>query len=259
MKKQLPLVLGLASLLTLTGSGLARFGKDQTLPAVAFEELRLHLEIDLPPGFAGGSGAWLTPAALSELQAELVLEAAVPGGGCVDLRMQDLAGKTLFALEGPGRGTLGISELALECAGATLGDTLRAFPPGDYRVEATTVDGAWVKGRVTLRDGLPGLFAVVEPQPGELVLPEAATLTWTPARGAARYLLEIEQPELDFKLETTLPPWQLSFTLPAALLQPGRAYEYSLAVQGDTDNELELEGTFLTAPLTGGNEGSTTR
>jgi hypothetical protein len=73
------------------------------------------------------------------------------------------------------------------------------------------------------------------------------TLAWTPARGAARYTLEVEQEELGFALEVSLPAWQTSFTVPAAMLQSGLPYEYSLAVQGDTDNELELEGGFVTA------------
>jgi hypothetical protein len=45
---------------------------------------------------------------------------------------------------------------------------------------------------------------------------------------------------------TQLPAWQTSYTLPPDMLQPGETYEYSLVVQGDTDNELEIEGKLLT-------------
>lgn len=32
------------------------------------------------------------------------------------------------------------------------------------------------------------------------------------------------------------------FTVPATVLVPGQAYEYSLTAKGDTDNETEIEG-----------------
>jgi hypothetical protein len=246
MNKKLTVASGLAALLFLAGGALARLARVPEAPVAAFEELSMHLEVDLPSPFGGAPGHAAAGAPLIGLPAEVVLEAALPEG-CVELCVLDGAGKSLVRLACPDRGALGVSEVALECEGATLADALRAMPPGDYRVEALTVNGGRVEGRVTLHDGFPGLFAVVSPLPGEVVSAKEVTLTWTPARGAARYTLEVEQAELGFELETSLPPWQQSFTLPSALLEPGRTYEYSLAVRGDTDNELEIEGTFVTA------------
>ena len=56
----------------------------------------------------------------------------------------------------------------------------------------------------------------------------------------------MEQQGRGLSFEIELPDWQSSFTIPAELLRPNTAYDYSLAVEGDTDNELEVEGTFTT-------------
>ncbi len=205
-----------------------------------FEELGLHLEVDLP---AVGARA---PAGLLELPAEVVLSAAAPVGlSRVSLLSAD--GRCLLQLESMPGQTLGVAEVELESEGATLGAVLDAYPPGLYRVEATLFDGSRVQSTTTLSAAFPGPFQVTSPAPGALVPAGEATLTWTPARGAKRYTLEIEAEELGFELRTTLPATQTAFTIPAGLLVAGQPYEYSLAVQGDTDNELELEGAFATA------------
>ena len=106
-----------------------------------------------------------------------------------------------------------------------------------------------MRGSVYLSHELPGPFAVVSPLPDAVVATREATLAWTPSSRAARYILEIEQHELGFRLEVALPPLETSFTIPSGLLRTGERYEYSLTVEGDTDNELEIEGTFRVAAL----------
>ena len=212
--------------------------------STTFEELKMHLEVDLPTRSTAlhGRGAL----SLLDLPAELVLEARSPYAlARVDL--VDDAGETVLSLDYAKRAALGVSELALETEGVDLRSVLRAFPPGSYSVIATTMDALSIEGTVELSARFPAPFSVLSPSPGELVPARDLTIAWTPSAGALRYVLEIEQDELGFTFETRLPPWTTHFTVPIQVLQRGETYDYSLVVQGDTDNELELEGTFVVA------------
>lgn len=245
MKQQVLFGLGVAMLLGASWSSAALFASNAAPSVTDFDELRMHVEVDLP----SRSGAVRARSAFSPdllgLPAEVVLSASAHRS-FDRIRMRDAAGRLRFELACPSGTTLGISELSLECEGVTLATALREFPPGDYFVEATTIDGGLVEGTVELRAGLPGLFAVVSPAAGEALSADDVTIAWTPSRGAARYLLEVEQEETEFSFSITLSPSRTHFTLPAHVLEPGRPYEYSLVVQGDTDNELEVEGSFVT-------------
>ncbi len=209
-------------------------------PAVAFEDLRMHIEVDLPSQ-AAGSGSPL------DLRAEVVFEASSQVR-LASLRVLDSSRKPRFSFESPNASTLGVSEVALEYEGS-LRDVRREYPAGEYIVEATTLDGELVGGTVSLSHAFPGRFLVLSPQPADLVDAADATIAWTPAPGAKSYTLEIEHDASGFQLEIVLPPWQTHFTAGGPMLRPGETYEYSLAVQGDTDNELEYEGSFTTAPF----------
>lgn len=238
MKHDLLLGIGFATILCATPPAPSvdlRGHRPQTL---SFEELSLHLEMDLPPGTS-------STRSLVEMPTEVVLELR-SSSGLSELQVTGPTGRIVFALERPWTASSGVSELSLECEGASLREVLREFPPGDYFVRATTVDGLPVAGIARLHSRFPGLFAVVSPPDGEVVPEGGVTIAWTASRGAARYVLEVEQDESGFALEIALPPEHTSFTVPAEILRPGQAYEYSLTVEGDTDNQLEIEGGFVT-------------
>lgn len=244
MKKTIFACVGAATILSVAWSGnqsLAR--RTQSLP---FDDLRMHLEVDLPARRGPDADRPALPRSLLELPAEVVLEAS-SNSGLASIRLMDSAKRTILRFDCADAMPLGVSELILETEGVTLGEVLRQYYPGDYRLEGTTIDGGRIEGTVKLSDRFPGFFTVLSPLPGGAPSPGDVTISWTPSRGAARYVLEVEQDELGFVFETRLPPWQTSFTIPAQVLQPGESYEYSLVVQGDTDNELEVEGGFVTA------------
>jgi hypothetical protein len=208
-------------------------------------EVRLRLEVDLPPAWSP-DGRSLRPFGLAQLNAEVALEAE--GEEALrELRLLDRTGAVLLELATPPAPRLGAHEIEFGSEEASLALILREFPAGPYTVDGRTVSGRRVSASVELSHGLPGLFTVLAPRPNEVVPLSQATLSWSESAGAARYVLEVEQDELGFSLEVVLPPWITSFTVPEALLEPGVSYEYSLAVQGDTDNELEVEGSFHTA------------
>jgi len=242
MKQQLVLVCGALTVLCASWS-LSAGEAAPGAPALAFEELGMHYEVDLPSSGDRESYGVLQ-ARLLGLPAELVLQVKSPRP-FTRLRVLDSAWRTVFDLSQPRRTASGLAEIELESEGETLRELLENFPCGAYFVEATCVDGVLVEGFATLKPRLPGFFGVVVPLPGERVAHADLTLAWTPSEGAAGYSLEIEQEELDFSLEIQLPPSQTSFRVPAHVLLPGQTYEYSLAVRGDTDNELEVEGKFF--------------
>lgn len=235
---------GVATILSASWSGTGSLVN--RTDALAFKDLRMHLEVDLPSRMSLDRNRPALPRSFLDLPAEVVLEAS-SHKGFAQIRLIDSAKRTVLHLDGSDTMALGVSELALETEGVTLGEVLREYRPGEYRVEATTIDGVPIAGTVELGGGFPGFFSVLSPFPGEVISSGDVTISWTPSRGAARYVLEIEQDELGFVFETRLPPWQTSFTIPVQVLQPGETYEYSLVVQGDTDNELEIEGGFVTA------------
>ena len=208
--------------------------------ALEFEELGMHLEVDLT-----GSGLPARSVLLG-LPAEVVIACSSPRP-LARLRVLDPALRTVLELDLRERGACGLAAVEIESEAATLRDALREYPQGSYLVEALAVDGATIAGRAVLSARFPPAIEVLAPAPGATVPFGDVRIEWTPSAGAARYAIEIEQEELGLELSFELGPGATSFDVPVQVLQPGRAYEYSLAVRGDTDNELEVEGGFVTA------------
>lgn len=232
--------------LALPGAGGAPAPVDRAPRPLAFERLQLHLEVDLPaPGRGGRDG--LRRGSILDLDAELVFEAESPVA-LRHLRVLDSSNATILEIACPSAPLAALAELSFECEEVPLGRALAEYPAGEYRVEGTAVSGAPVRGTAHLSHEFPGPVAVLAPHPAEVVAGGDVEFSWTAAGGAARYVLEVEEPGGDFSLELELPRSRTRVTLPGALLGADRRYEYSLAVQGDTDNELEVEGAFVTAP-----------
>lgn len=238
-------VLGLACLLLAPGEASPRPGPARL---GAFEELSLHIEVDLPSPDFRWPGHALPLAAISGLAAEVVLELETDEP-LASLRL--LRGtREVLALGSAPESRLGIHELSLEAEGGTLAQLLEAYPPGDYEVEALTLAGDRLRGTARLGAAFPGPFRVLSPAAGDVLPPGDVLLTWSPARSAACYVLEIEQEQSGFSLELRMQPGERRCVIPAQVLRAGETYDYSLTVQGDNDNELELEGRFV-APRAG--------
>ena len=211
-----------------------------------FEELSLHVEVDLPWLQGAQHQGKYSGLTLADLPAELVLELQTDVG-LTRLDLLDARGLERMALECQPASALGLSEVALECKGSTLAEVLREFAPGVYQVRGTTADGSKVEGSVVLAAQFPGLFHVLAPLAGAPVPIDEVVIAWTPSRGASVYTLEIEQADSAMSFTTRLPPGQTSFHVPAQILERGQNYDISLTVRGDTDNEFELEAAFVTA------------
>lgn len=236
-------ILGVA---LLSWTGFALNEDDRTQPP-SFQDLKMHIEVDLPSAW-GAHGQRLRRESWMQFPAEVVVESEA-STALRDVRMCDATGRIVLDLTCPSAVNLAVTELMVECDGVTLAQALQEFPAGEYLVDATTMTGTPVMGRVQLSHEFPGLFAVVSPRPDDLISKKDVVIAWTRSQGAVQYVLEVEQDESGFSFEIALPPSQTSFSVPEAFLKPGESYEYSLAVEGDTDNELEIEGTFRTAPI----------
>lgn len=247
---QHPLTLTLASFLLLaapwSGSGGRGHAAATRARPLAFEELGLHIEVDLPSGTAfRDAGGLLPPHVLRGLASELVLSVRAPLG-LSSLQVLDAQAHALFEVALSERPGCGVSELELESEGSSLAELLDEYPTGPYVVRATAVTGEVFEGVALLSARLPGSFEVTSPAPDAVVPPGDVTISWTPAPGAVHYVLEVEQEHTGFVLETRLAAGTTSVSVPAQWLEAGQPYDYSLLVQGDTDNELELEGRFYT-------------
>lgn len=247
---QHPLTLTLVSffLLAAPWTSSASSARATTAPAqaLAFEELGLHIEVDLPSDLAAHA-RWgpLPPHAFRGLASELALHLRAPLG-LASLQVFDAHARTIFDVRLPERPVCGVREIELESESSSLADLLCEYPPGPYLVHARAITGQSIQGVVLLSARLPGSFGVTSPAPDAVVPPGDVLIAWTPARGAVHYVLEVEQKDTGFVLETRLAAGTTSYTLPAQLLEAGQPYDYSLLVQGDSDNELEIEGRFFT-------------
>ncbi len=231
---------------SVAGSILLAFGAQSVLarhraaPSRTFEHLRLHVEVDLPTSRA--QLMRLDAHSFLDLPAEVELSARVDGG-LARLELFDPAGRSTVVIDSPTSAAFGLSELKYEGAAVSLRELLRQFEPGAYRAMGKTLDGAEVEGWANLRIEFPGPFAVTTPTEVPRSK-DGVVIEWTPSRGAVEYRFEIESDAAGFSFEQTLPAHRTSITLPPGLLQNGEAYEYSLSVKGDTDNELEIEGSI---------------
>jgi hypothetical protein len=218
--------------------------------ALAFEELTLHLEVDLP-GQGGLGAAGMQAQSLLDLPAELALEASAEQS-LARIEISDGAGSRVLTLQGQRTGSAGLTEVSVECEAPTLAELLREFPPGTYRVLGTALDGSLLLGTAALTTQFPGLFSLVSPVPGSTLATEAVFVSWTPSAGARDYELEIEQEAIGMSFSIRLPPEQIAFHVPPEILEHAQNYDISLTVRGDTDNELEIETSFSTAPRASG-------
>lgn len=161
------------------------------------------------------------------------------------LRIFDARGKEILDLRSKDRGKIGLSEIAVESAEPSIDGVLAAYPEGVYKLRARTVDGAKIDAEATLsHELLPA--PSFGPANGEVVDPDNVLITWLGVPGAAAYIVEIEQDDLDVNLTTKLSAGATSFSIPIGFLQPGIEYEVGVATVSPNGNIAVAEGSFTT-------------
>jgi hypothetical protein len=144
-----------------------------------------------------------------------------------------------------GRDPLGLAEILLESAEPSEAAVKAAWPEGTYTVEGRTVSGTRVAGEVTLSHAvLPA--PTFSPADGAEVAPTDLVITWQPVAGAAFYIVEIENDDLDVNLTAKLEATQTSLAVPNGFLRPGTEYELGLATGTPAGNVAFAEGAFTT-------------
>ena len=196
-----------------------------------FEELRMALERNETDG-----------------DTEVVLFAQGQDEGLRSLVITGPGGKQVAEVRGSKRG-VGLREFLLESAEPPdLDLVLRSFPEGTYQVRGRTVGGGCLAGSVVLSHTIAPATQLLTPAEDEVVAVDELVLSWTAVPGAVLYIVEIQNEDLGNEHTLQILPPTTSVAIPAALLVPGSAYQWGVAVQAADGNVTAVESTFSTAP-----------
>jgi hypothetical protein len=175
----------------------------------------------------------------------------VDGGdeGLARLTVVSPDGRTVIDFSAPDTSTLGIRSFRLESPEPGNVKSLKsAYPEGVYTFAGTTATGEKLHGRSTLNHELPATASFLHPKAGARGTNiKDLKITWKPVRNMAAYIIEIEQDELEVKLEAKLPGDMATFTVPESFLLPGTEYKLSIGTVTGEGNISYLETTFTTA------------
>ena len=180
---------------------------------------------------------------------EVVFEITGGDVGLVELTATSPDGRTVVDFKAPDASTLGIRRFEFESPEPRDVMALKAaYPEGVYEFSGKTSSGALLVGKSTLSHRLPKPVTIVQPAPeAEDVSLDVPGLTWVPVQGAASYIVEIEQEELNVNLTALVPGSSRSFPLPKEFLSPGKAYKIGIGTVSAEGNISFVETTFTTA------------
>jgi hypothetical protein len=180
---------------------------------------------------------------------EVVFRATGRGEGLAKLRVVGPDGRTVIDFAAPDASTLGIREFQFESPEPPdVGRLKAAYPAGAYRFSGATASGKELRGEDALSHELPATTSFLAPAPeAEGVATSGLEIRWSPVAGVAGYLIEIEQDELDVRLEASLPGSASSFSVPDGFLRPGTEYELGIGTRSAQGNVSFVETSFTTA------------
>lgn len=195
-----------------------------------FEDASIHLEQNVTDG-----------------DAEAVFTIKVEEGGLASLLIIAPDGRRLSRLESRNKRNLGSREILLESPEPGVDQVLAAYPEGTYRFVGKTFDGEELAAEGELSHTFPGAANVTFPTEGSTVPAVGLIIQWEPVAGAAGYLLELEQEELESELTVSLPASATSFSPPAGWLIPGEETVVGIGSLGENGNRTFVEVVFNTA------------
>jgi hypothetical protein len=141
---------------------------------------------------------------------------------------------------------IGLAEVIIETGEPDIDSVKAAYPEGTYQFFGRTVSGVRLFGEVVLsHDVLPA--AAFTPNEAEDLDPDAVVVQWAAVPGAAGYIVEIENDDLDVNVTAKLPGTATSFAIPAGFLAPGTEYEVGVATITEDGNLAFAESSFTTA------------
>ncbi len=222
----------------------------------------------LVPGLyvAGASGAQTAPVRLEE--AKLIIEVnATDGDAGLQVFLDGEAWRSmeifspdkrkLLDVESQGElGDLGLTELFSESnepsfEELSLEEFKALFPEGRYSFSGETVEGQRLRGTARLSHTTPAGPMVVTPEPGGVVAPDHAVISWQPGDQPAgvaivsyQVIVEREDPLRVFSVE--LPATTTSVTGPPEFLESGTQYKLEVLAIEARGNQTITEIEFMT-------------
>jgi hypothetical protein len=234
MRRIVPVV-GLLALLP--GLYVAVASEAQTAP-VELEEAKLIIEVNATDGDAG-------------------LQVFLDGEAWRSMEIFGPGRRKLLDVESQGElGDLGLTELFSESneppfEELSLEEFKALFPEGRYAFSGETVEGQRLRGTATLSHDTPAGPVVVTPQPGAVVAPDNAVISWQPGDQPAgveivsyQVIVERENPLRVFSVD--LPASTTSVTVPAEFLEPATPYKVEVLAIEASGNQTITEVEFTT-------------
>jgi len=185
----------------------------------------------------------------SDGDVEVVFEAGGTSEGLSKLVVRSPDGRVVIDCSSPDGSTLGIRSFRFESPEPTDVAALKAaYPEGVYTFMGMTVSGTELHGESSLSHELPATVSFLQPaEESEDVSTEGLKITWSPVKGLAAYIVEIEQEELHLSITATLPASAASFVVPDGFLLPDTEYNLSIGTQSEVGNQSFVETSFETA------------
>jgi hypothetical protein len=157
-------------------------------------------------------------------------------------------GKKVVGFATRGSPNLGQRKVAMETPGPELAALFAAFPEGVYQFRGVSVDGEKLFGETTLSHTLLPAATVTSPASGATGVPlTGVTVTWTPSPGVTRYIVEVEEDDVETNsLVVDVPGSSTSFSIPDGWLLPDTTYQIGVGAVGPTGNVTFYDHLFTT-------------
>jgi hypothetical protein len=212
-------------------SGWARGAETESAEAVPFPVASVHFEQNATDG-----------------DVEVVFEVKGGDDGLVELVVVSPDGRTVVDFNAPDSSTLGMRQFRFESPEPPDVKSLKtAYPEGAYEFSGKTSSGARLIGKSTLSHRLPATTTFTKPAPAaENVSVKDLEISWSAVEGAASYVVEIEQDELNVNITALLPGSSTSFAMPDGFLLPGAEYQMGIGTVTGEGNISFVETTFKT-------------
>lgn len=236
MKRRLQMLAG--AVLLLGSYGLVRMGignassSPESPTGVAFTKANVHFEQNA-----------------TDEDVEVVFEAKGGAEGLAKLNVVSPDGRTVVDFTAPDASTLGMRQFRFESPEPKDVNSLKsAYPEGVYTFTGVTASGAKLQSKATLSHKLPATASFLQPKAeAQGVATKNLTITWTPVKNVAAYIIYIEQDELDVSITAKLPGTVAAFAVPDGFLVPGTEYMLGIGTVTNEGNTSYVEAVFTTA------------
>ena len=179
---------------------------------------------------------------------EVVFEIKAGDEGLTELKVVSPDGRTVIDFSAPDISTMGIRQFRFESPEPTDIKGLKsAYPEGEYKFTAVTIDGSKYESTTKLSHTLPGIITFLNPLPeSENISIKDLMISWSPVEDVVSYIIEIDQDELNYNMTTKISGSKTEFMLPAGILVADKEYTMAIGTVMENGNSSYRETTFST-------------